>query len=52
MMTSFSYFCSMYQSCVSVNAIQSHFCEMYKCSVRVKLIYDILSVRRQVFLFC
>ncbi|PKU44693.1 hypothetical protein llap_5006 [Limosa lapponica baueri] len=37
----------MYQSCVSVNEIQSHFCEMYKCYVRVKLIYDILSVRRQ-----
>lgn len=51
-MKSFSYFCSMYQSCVSVNEIQSHFCEMYKCYVRVKLIYDILSVHRQVFLFC
>lgn len=52
MMTSFSDFCSMYQSCVSVNEIQSHFCEMYKCDVRVKLISDILAVCRQVFLFC
>lgn len=34
MMTLFSYFCSLYQSCVSVNEIQRHFCEMYKCMCR------------------